>query len=181
MKTATIRRSNQLLGISISWKVPKNLTSWTNLICFNEFMVLGFGGNDHEVEFHEIKIQLFQEIKFLIMRSKLCLFMRSNLSNNIDQEVDTWIMRSKPKQALLQILISWLFLWLTNRSWDQNCLIMLYFNFDLMIKVSTSWSILLDKFDLMNKLNFNLMIKNLTSWKSWISISWNSTFWPPLN
>ncbi len=65
---------------------------------------------------------------------------------------------------------------LTNRSWDQNSLIMLYFEFqshdwfvshkndheieirnnaclgfDLMIKVSTSWSILLDKFDLMNK------------------------------
>jgi hypothetical protein len=29
-----------------------------------------------EVKFHEIEIQLFQEIKFLIMRSKLCLFMR---------------------------------------------------------------------------------------------------------
>jgi hypothetical protein len=40
------------------------------------------------------------------MRSKLCLFMRSNLSNNIDQEVDTLIMRSKPKQALFLILIS---------------------------------------------------------------------------
>jgi hypothetical protein len=26
--------------------------------------------NDHEVEFHEIEIQLFQEIKFWIMRSK---------------------------------------------------------------------------------------------------------------
>jgi hypothetical protein len=30
--------------------------------------------------------------------------------------------------------------------------------FDLMIQVSTSWSILLDKFDLMNKYNFDLMI-----------------------
>jgi hypothetical protein len=39
-----------------------------------------------------------------------------------------------------------------------------------MIKVSTSWSILLDKFDLMNKLNFDLMIEN--------SISWISTSWP---
>ncbi len=29
------------------------------------------------------------------MRSKFNLFMRSNLSNNIDQEVDTSIMRSK--------------------------------------------------------------------------------------
>ena len=47
-----------------------------------------------EVEFNEYKIQLFQEIKFSIMRSKLCLFMRLNLSNNIDQEVDTLIMRS---------------------------------------------------------------------------------------
>ncbi len=48
-----------------------------------------------EVEFHEIKIQLFQEVEFSIMRSKFNLFMRSNLSNNIDQEVDTSIMRSK--------------------------------------------------------------------------------------
>ncbi len=52
-------------------------------------------GNDHEVEFHEIEIQLFQEVEFLIMRSKFNLFMRSNLSNNIDQEVDTSIMRLK--------------------------------------------------------------------------------------
>ncbi len=98
-------------------------------------------------------------------------------------------------------MISWLHLQLTNWSWDWNCLIMLYFEFwshdqfvshkynheigflkallgnfdlmikmstswlilldkfDLMIKMSTSWSILLDKFDLMNKLNFDLMIK----------------------
>jgi hypothetical protein len=93
----------------------------------------------------------------------------------------------------------------TNQSWDQNCLIMLYFEFrshdqfvshknnheikicnnarvgfNLMIKVSTTWLILLDKFDLMNKLHFDLMIENLTSWKSWISISWNLTSWPPL-
>ena len=58
-------------------------------------------GNDHEVKFHEIKIQLFHEIEFSIMRSKFNLFMRSNLSNNIDQEVDTSIMRSKlPNNAL---------------------------------------------------------------------------------
>ncbi len=63
-------------------------------------------GNDHEVEFHDIEIQLFQEIEFLIMRSKLCMFMRSNLSNNIDQEVDTLIMRLKFQKALLGILIS---------------------------------------------------------------------------
>jgi hypothetical protein len=30
-------------------------------------------GIDHEVEFHEIKIQLFQEIKLLIMRSKFLI------------------------------------------------------------------------------------------------------------
>jgi hypothetical protein len=67
-------------------------------------------GNDHEVEFHEIKIQLFQKVEFLIMRSKFNLFMRSNLSNNIDQEVDTLIMRSKfPNNA--------------------------FFNFDLMINL----------------------------------------------
>ncbi len=64
-------------------------------------------GNDHEVEFHVIEIELFQEIEFLIMRSKLCLFMRLNLSNNIDQEFLTSIMRSKFQKALLGILISW--------------------------------------------------------------------------
>ena len=52
-----------------------------------------------------------------------------------------------------------------------------FWNFDLMIEVSTSWSILLDKFDLMNKHNFDLMIENSISWKSWILISWNSTSW----
>jgi hypothetical protein len=31
-----------------------------------------------EVEFHEIEIQLFQEVEFSIMRSKFNLFMRSN-------------------------------------------------------------------------------------------------------
>jgi hypothetical protein len=40
-------------------------------------------GNDHEVEFHEIKTQLFQEIEFLIMRLIFNLFMRSNLFINI--------------------------------------------------------------------------------------------------
>ena len=41
--------------------------------------------------------------------------------------------------------------------------------FNLMIKVSTSWSILLNKFD--------LMIVILISWKKWILIAWNSTSW----
>jgi hypothetical protein len=42
-------------------------------------------GNDHEVKFHEIEFQLFQEIKLLIMRSKFNFFMRSNLFNKIWQ------------------------------------------------------------------------------------------------
>ncbi len=40
-------------------------------------------GNDHEVEFHEIKIQLFHEIEITIMRLKLDLIMRSKLGLNI--------------------------------------------------------------------------------------------------
>jgi hypothetical protein len=43
-------------------------------------------------------------------------------------------------------------------------LIILFLNFDLMIEVSTSWLILLDKFDLMSKLKIDLMIKNSISW-----------------
>ncbi len=73
--------------------------SYKTWICLNK-------GTDHEVEFHEIKIELFHEIEIIIMRSKLYLFMRSNLSNNIDQEVDTSIMRLKPKQALLQVQLT---------------------------------------------------------------------------
>ncbi len=77
-------------------------------------------GTDHEVEFHEIKIQLFYEIKITIMKSKfnfLCdqnynhevkiiLFHEIKTYNNIDQEVKFSIMRSKPPQKLLQIMIS---------------------------------------------------------------------------
>ncbi len=63
-------------------------------------------GTDHEVEFHEIKIAIFHEIKIMIIWSKLCWYMRLNLSNNIDQEVDTSIMRLKLKKALFLILIS---------------------------------------------------------------------------
>ena len=133
------------------------------------------------------------------MRSKFNLFMRSNLSNNIDQEVDTSIMRSKPKIALLAISISWSYLQLTNRSWDWNCLIMHYFNFDLMIEVSTSWSKLSNiyeqirpheqiefwphdqKFDLLKKLNFDLMkfdLLTLSLNKQYLT-DFNS-FWPIL-
>ncbi len=65
------------------------------------------------------------------------------------------IMRSKFLIMLFWISISWSKIWPP----DQNC------------------QILMNKFDLMNKLNFNLMIKNSISWKSWILISWNSTSW----
>ena len=41
-----------------------------------------------EVEFHEIEIQLFQEVEFFIMRSKFNLFMRSNFFCKIDQEIE---------------------------------------------------------------------------------------------
>ena len=50
-----------------------NVLALTNL-CLLEM------GNDHEVEFHEIKIAIFHEIKIMIMRSKLYLFMRSKLT-----------------------------------------------------------------------------------------------------
>ncbi len=62
-------------------------------------------GNDHEVKFHEIKItNYFYEIEITTMTSKFSFFMRSNLSiifDNLDQEVDTLIMRSKLKKGLL--------------------------------------------------------------------------------
>ncbi len=54
-----------------------------------------------EVEFHEIKIQLFQEFKFLIMRSKFNLFMRSNVSNNIDQEVEFFDHEMKTQNSII--------------------------------------------------------------------------------
>jgi len=47
------------------------------------------------------KYQLFHEIEITIMRLKFNFFMRLSLLNYIDQEVDTSIMRSKPKKALL--------------------------------------------------------------------------------
>jgi hypothetical protein len=62
--------------------------------------------NDHEVEFHEIKIAIFHEIEIAIMRLKFYLFMRSKLTiifHNFNQEVNTLIMRSTLKKALLAI------------------------------------------------------------------------------
>ncbi len=64
-----------------------NFWSWgRNSICsWGEICSLIFDSFDHEVEFCEIEIQLFQEVKFLIMRSKFNLFMRWNLFINIWQ------------------------------------------------------------------------------------------------
>ncbi len=105
-------------------------------------------------------------------------------------------MRSKFKKALLGILISWSFLQLTNQSWDQNCLIMLYFEFwshDRFVSHKYNHDIEIlksiirqfrphencrDQEIKSNIRNFDLMIKNLTYWKSWILISWNLTSWP---
>jgi hypothetical protein len=84
---------------------------------------------------------------------------------------------------------------LTNRSWDQNSLIMLYFEFqshDWFVshkndhEIKTLKSIIRQfrphencrdqEIESIIR-NFDLMIDNLISWKSWISISWNSTSW----
>ncbi len=150
---------------------------------------------DRNSLFHEVE---FMRSNFLscFMRSKFLIIDLIPWSRHFSWDQNYLIM-------LFRVSISWLHLQLTNLSWDQNFLIMLYFEFrshdrfvshkndheieirnnaflgfNLMIEVSTSWSILLDKFDLMNKHNFDHMIKNLISWKSWISISWNLTFWP---
>ena len=74
--------------------------------------------NEHEVEFHEIKIVIFHEFEITIIRSKFYLFMRSRLTiifHNFDPEVDTLIMRSKLKKALLVNFDLMIFL-VTNKS-----------------------------------------------------------------
>jgi hypothetical protein len=74
--------------------------------------------NEHEVEFHEIKIVIFHEFEITIIRSKFYLFMRSKLTiifHNFDPEVDTLIMRSKLKKALLVNFDLMIFL-VTNKS-----------------------------------------------------------------
>jgi hypothetical protein len=57
-----------------------------NINLFHTFVnvSLQFFGDDHEVEFHEIEIQLFQEVEFFIMRSK---FLIMNFCKN-DQEIE---------------------------------------------------------------------------------------------
>jgi len=66
-------------------------------------------GNDHKIEFHEIKSNFFQEIKRTIRRSKEIFFRRSKVSikfANFFQEIKTSIRRSQVKIMLLKFLIS---------------------------------------------------------------------------
>jgi hypothetical protein len=63
----------------------KVLFIFFGIICSLKFVICKQKGNDHEVEFHEIEIQLFQEVDKSIMRSKLDLIMRSKLGLNIWQ------------------------------------------------------------------------------------------------
>ncbi len=100
--------------------------------------ILDRKGNDYEVKFQEIEICIFHEIKITIMRLQFSFFMRLNLSiicYNFDQDVNTSIMRSTLKKALLA-------------------------NFDLMIAIVTNKSImklkkaLLANFDLMSNAKF---------------------------
>ncbi len=90
-------------------------------------------------------------------------------------------------------MISWSHLRLTNWSWDQNCLKMLYFNFNLMIDLLAARTImrsklkkaLLGNFDLMKNAAIrrsNLLLGISTSWKmkknliSWIRPHEKSNF-----
>ncbi len=52
------------------------------------FKLVLLAAQGQEVEFHEIKIQLFQEVEFSIMRLKFNLFMRSNFFCKIEQEIE---------------------------------------------------------------------------------------------
>jgi hypothetical protein len=98
-----------------------NNISKTNTVCWGRNSTYRIWEMIMRSNFMRSKFNFFRRSKFnLLLRSKFNLFMRLNLSNNINQAVDTSIMRSKPKQALLQISISWSLLWLTNRSWEWN-------------------------------------------------------------
>jgi hypothetical protein len=78
----------------------KYFSHYITLICLS--MKSYLGTQSQEVEFHETQIQLFQEIEFLIIRLKLCFFMRLKLSKNIDQEVEFLIMRLKFKKRIIR-------------------------------------------------------------------------------
>jgi hypothetical protein len=202
-------------------------------------------GIDHEVKFHEIEIQLFQEIKLLIMSLKFLIIDSISWSWHFSWDQNCLIM-------LFRILISWSFLWLTidheikiqNKALLGNFDLMINFlaastimrskvlmhrwliiraknepqvqltkftlfilNFNLMIVLGTNKLIMRSKFLIILFLNFDLMIKVSTSWsklshineqiwsneqisfwshekvnfdlmKKWILISWNLTSWP---
>ncbi len=85
------------------------------------------------------------------------------------------IMRSKfPNNALFLISISWSYLQLTNRSWDRNCLIMLFWTIrqfwshekchdheiESLLGILTSWKVkknLISWIRPLEKMNFDLM------------------------
>jgi predicted YcjX-like family ATPase len=91
MKTAAIRRSNQLLGISISWKVGKNLTSWIrshekinfDLMKF-DLMIISLPlqsksywnwFNNFETIFNSIRRKLIADFSFKLVNLKYCLIL----------------------------------------------------------------------------------------------------------
>jgi hypothetical protein len=74
----------------MGWKFLGLVILQKKCLCSKKKYSVFFKSGGQEVEFHEIEIMI----------------MRSNLSNNIDQEVDTSIMRLKPKKALFLNSIS---------------------------------------------------------------------------
>ncbi len=110
---------------------------------------------------------------------KLTKFIKFILNFNLMIVLGTnkLIMRSKFLIMLFWISTSWSYLQLTNQSWDQNCLIMLLFEF---------WS---HKKGLIRRSNHYYEFQPHEKWeKIWphefdlmkktISISWNLTSWP---
>ncbi len=72
-------------------------TSVTNVLIKNLQKILG---NDHEVKFHEIESCFFRRSKDGSWDQNF-FFHEVESFNNFDQEVDTWIKRSKVKKSLL--------------------------------------------------------------------------------
>ncbi len=101
-----------------------------------------------EVKFHEIEIQLFQEIELSIMRSKFLIIDSISWSQRFSWGRNCLI-------VLFRVSISWSFLWLTNWSWDRNSKSIIS-NFDLMIHLLVASTIMRSKL----KINYS----NLVSW-----------------
>ncbi len=99
-----------------------------------------------EVKFHEIKIQLFQEIELSIMRLKFLIIDSISWSRQFLWGQNCLIM-------LFRVLISRSFLWLTNWSWDQNSKSIIS-NFNLMIDLLVASTIMRSKF----KINYSNLV-----------------------